>query len=214
MYERRDSVRGGAIAENYEDQTLAVAYKQFAGMYKLYQQVALTMDRRYIPQLVVGTATYNHPGLERYHIYWRKYAVKPLGMTLTENDQWKMDKPLYEESVKTFKTSLKNSIEKQWKEFTKLCNLIVDNLYVQQFYRKPRFHTLNYNVQLHTSEDKELLGDVYFPTQESHLTQYRIPDNLEYHYNGKPPDRPAASGDDEKRSMLLDKLLKFETAFP
>lgn len=208
MYETRNSVLD-AVREHQPDTVLADSYTELTFLYRIYQQAVLALDKRYIPQVFVPESDgvdvqYFFPALD--HLFEqreRNEAPPPTGDDRTDEDAMDMLRA----TLQAQRDSLEESLVAQWLAFRRICEAIADNVYVKQFYHKPLFTYLAERI----TAPQGALGTIYFPTQESHLTQYRLSDGLVY-YNGK----PYSLGNDwsAKRAQILDKLLSFENPFP
>ena len=211
MLERRSFVKEGT------GNPLAQGYTEFRSLYRAYQEAALTIDRRYVPQVLVrknGDKHYYFPAVERMFDERTKKLEKEEASFGNENgnnplvqDERRMQLEEKKATLQYQKDNFKDFLTAQWEAFERLCNKIANNVYVKDFYHKPLF-TFQQESYIGKNGTR---GVVFYPTQESRLSQYRVPDGLVY-YNGKPYQ---LNDDwDAKRQQILTKLLSFENPFP
>jgi len=205
MYERRHAIGdGGAFDEQHSDVELAAGYRELTMLYKLYQEAVFQIDRRYVPQ-VTGVNEYAPNRAIELMFEEREKALTareaiPVG-TAVDRDQRDVHLRELRATLANQRATFATNIMEQWLAFERICIAIADNVYVKQFYHKPLF----------TSQAERITPIPFFPTQESRLSQYQVPNGLVY-YNGK----PYTLGNDwnAKRAQILDKLLSFENPFP
>lgn len=214
MYETRHYI---TQYDSNDDSGLAQGYRELTELYKLYQQAALTMDRRFVPQIWLKTnpgtgvqeKQYAFPQLERLFDEREKELEKreaiPAG-TAVERDESETTLRELRATLEIQRQNAKEELKDQWLAFEKICKAIADNEYVKQFYHQPLFIYLAESVSRGNR-----VGTVFYPTQESRLTQYKVNDGIVY-YNGK----RYTLGDDwnAKRAQIFDKLISFENPFP